>query len=254
ARAQEIPSKATPPPTTSYPILTYSLGDLFVRDPEALDPASDFDNSSYALGYLRLTITQGAYSWTELTDIDPFDPAALLGNIGGFWEILLVTWGLCFIASRSEAPTQRGRDFIQPIQKGAEIVTRKRRRSSSSTASLAAEGFGEEQPYWHTSGNSTTGRSQQRASDGSFRVIPPVGSRPGANVSASFFRHPVQQDLPRPSISASSAPRVTSDSSVTPAFSSASGPRVTSETSGAAAADGESTSQHHQPPTYADCA
>lgn len=52
---------------------------------QALDPVSDFDNSSYAIGYLRLTITQGAYSWTELTDIDPFDPAALLGNIGGFW-------------------------------------------------------------------------------------------------------------------------------------------------------------------------
>ncbi|CAN0494471.1 unnamed protein product, partial [Laminaria digitata] len=78
----------------------------------------------------------------------------------------------------------RGRDFRQPIQIGADIVTRKRRRSSTSTANLAAEGFGEEQPYWHTSGN-TSERSQQRASDGSFRVIPPVGSRPGTNVSAS---------------------------------------------------------------------
>lgn len=85
-------------------------------------------------------------------------------------EIMLVTWGLCFIASRSEAPTQKGRNFAQPIEVGKEIVTRKRRRSSASTATLAAEGFEEEQPYWNTAGRN----QQSEATPGSFRVIPPV--------------------------------------------------------------------------------
>ena len=33
----------------------------------------------------HIVLTQSSYSLAELTDIDPFDPAALLGNIGGFW-------------------------------------------------------------------------------------------------------------------------------------------------------------------------
>lgn len=43
------------------------------------------DNSTYAVGYVHLTLTQGGFSLTELTDIDPVDLLTLLGNIGGFW-------------------------------------------------------------------------------------------------------------------------------------------------------------------------
>lgn len=39
----------------------------------------------YAVGSLRLVITQGAYSLTEVKDIDPLEIGALLGSIGGFW-------------------------------------------------------------------------------------------------------------------------------------------------------------------------
>lgn len=54
-------------------------------------------NSPYAYSFAHIVITQSSYSLSELTDIDPFDPAALLGNIGGFW------------GERSRALPERGR-------------------------------------------------------------------------------------------------------------------------------------------------
>lgn len=39
----------------------------------------------YATGDLFLTIAQGAYSLTEIEDIDPLEIGTLLGNFGGFW-------------------------------------------------------------------------------------------------------------------------------------------------------------------------
>lgn len=38
-----------------------------------------------ARGYLFLTLTQGLYALTELSDINPLDISTILGNIGGFW-------------------------------------------------------------------------------------------------------------------------------------------------------------------------
>eukprot|EP00904_Undaria_pinnatifida_P004016 jgi/Undpi1/13615/HiC_scaffold_9.g03269.m1 len=178
---------------TSYPILTLSTGD-HVEESQTYWSSDTDDNSSFAVGFLHLTITQGAYSLTELNDINPLDIGTLLGNIGGFWELLLVTWGLCFIAAKAETPATRGRDFTKPIKKGKEIVTKKRRSSSIRSEASDAE----EQPYW-----SSTKRGRGDFSGGSIRVIPPVGSRPPMNVAASFFRRPVLQDQPRRSISGS---------------------------------------------------
>ena len=84
-------------------------------------------------------------------------------------ELLLVTWGLCFIAATSQSPTYKGRDFAQPIKKGQDIVSRKRRRSSTRTTSLESEGGAEEQPYWITSG-----RDAHDASGRSCPAVPPV--------------------------------------------------------------------------------
>lgn len=64
-------------------------------------------------------------------------------------EILLVTWGLCFIATRDQTPTHKGRDFVQPLQKGIEIVVRKRRSSLHPTVCSDSEAYGEEErPHW----------------------------------------------------------------------------------------------------------
>eukprot|EP00904_Undaria_pinnatifida_P004018 jgi/Undpi1/13617/HiC_scaffold_9.g03271.m1 len=149
---------------TSYPVLTISTGD-YVEQIQ-MDLGSDTDDSgSYAIGYLHLMITQGAYSLTELTDVNPLDIGTFLGNIGGFWELLLVTWGLCFIAAKAETPLTRGRDFTQPIRKGKEMVT-KRRRSSSIRTQASDD---EEQPYWNS-----TKRGRLDFAGGSIRAIPPI--------------------------------------------------------------------------------
>lgn len=46
-----------------------------------LQDASNTSDSTY--GYLNLEITQGAFSKTDLREIDPLDLPTLLGNIGG---------------------------------------------------------------------------------------------------------------------------------------------------------------------------
>eukprot|EP00904_Undaria_pinnatifida_P004017 jgi/Undpi1/13616/HiC_scaffold_9.g03270.m1 len=173
---------------TSYPVLSILTYEHVDQDPYV---STTSDNDSFAIGHLDLRLTQGGYSLTELTDIDPLDVGGLLGNIGGFWELLLVTWGLCFIAATSESPTHRGRDFVQPIKKGHEIVSRKRRRSATRTTSPDSEGGAEEQPYWITSR-----RNARDVNGRSSRVIPSVGARPPAVVAASSFRRPIQQDYP----------------------------------------------------------
>ena len=95
-------------------------------------------------------------------------------------ELLLVTWGLCFIAAKAETPATRGRDFTKPIKKGKEIVTKKRRSSSIRSEASDAE----EQPYW-----SSTKRGRGDFSGGSIRVIPPVRAdyRGGEDLSKPVF-------------------------------------------------------------------
>lgn len=92
-------------------------------------------------------------------------------------ELLLVTWGLCFIASRAESPTQKGRDFTQPIQIGKEIVSRKRRRSSTAPETFELEDRVDENSYWKTAGR---GRPEP-PSGGSITAIPPVSEPPAGD-------------------------------------------------------------------------
>eukprot|EP00904_Undaria_pinnatifida_P004014 jgi/Undpi1/13613/HiC_scaffold_9.g03267.m1 len=100
---------------STYPALTLSAVDYDDRDTNDSFNASTNDNEAYAFGFLYLTVTQGSHSLTELKDISPFDAATVIGNIGGFWELLLVAWGLCFISSRPTAPTLKARDLTECI-------------------------------------------------------------------------------------------------------------------------------------------
>jgi len=80
-----------------------------------------------------------------------------------------VTWGICFIASSSETPTERGRNFKKSIQRGQEIVSTKRRKTGTQTPTPDSEGRSEEQPYW-----STAKRGRHEGPHGSIRVMSPV--------------------------------------------------------------------------------
>ncbi|CAM9958392.1 unnamed protein product [Laminaria digitata] len=79
----------------------------------------------YATGTLNLVITQGAYSLTEIKDVNPLEIGKLLGSIGGFWELLVLLWGLCYIATNSyDEPTLKARDFSKIAERGSSIATR----------------------------------------------------------------------------------------------------------------------------------
>ena len=108
--------------------------------------------------YLRCSTRQSSSLVTP-----PLLPRHLLPSLRS--ELLLVTWGLCFIAAKAETPLTRGRDFTQPIRKGKEMVT-KRRRSSSIRTQASDD---EEQPYWNS-----TKRGRLDFAGGSIRAIPPV--------------------------------------------------------------------------------
>ena len=83
-------------------------------------------------------------------------------------ELLLVGWAICFVASMAQSPTEKGRDFTQPVKRGKEIVGRKRRKNRTQTMTPDSEDGGEEQPYW-----SAAGRGLQEVPDGSILVVPP---------------------------------------------------------------------------------
>lgn len=53
----------------------------------------DLDENS-AIATVYLEIKQGAYSHTQVEDVEPLEIGALLGNIGGFWG-KLVDPGYC---------------------------------------------------------------------------------------------------------------------------------------------------------------
>eukprot|EP00904_Undaria_pinnatifida_P010737 jgi/Undpi1/6794/HiC_scaffold_21.g09270.m1 len=177
--------------TTSYPILTIATSDYV--DYSRSDYSSDTDDGhndsyaqaddSYARGYLHLTLTQGTYSVTDIRDIDP-DIGNLLGNIGGFWELVLVAWGVCFIATRVDIPTHRGRNFTKVIRKAKNIAgKRKRRRSSTGTEASDAEEYVNGPAEW--SAEEKACQDVSRGDD--IIVVPPADSDPTRPTDALTF-------------------------------------------------------------------
>ncbi|CAM9626474.1 unnamed protein product [Pylaiella littoralis] len=109
-----------------------------------------YDSSSTsddAYGILYLTVRQGEFSRIAVREINPLDVGNLLGNIGGFWELLIILWSLFFIAVREERqPKLKARDFGKTVQVGKGIVTR--RMSSSVDSSTATSSSVEQKPAW----------------------------------------------------------------------------------------------------------
>lgn len=106
-------------------------------------------------------------------------------------EILLVTWGICFIATREQAPSEKGRDFSQPLQK--------RRSSLQPTVCSDSECYGEgERPHWEPSARAR--RHGPVPGGSSIRSIPSVnggsvgGAPPSVNDSSAggAARHQVR--------------------------------------------------------------
>eukprot|EP00752_Nemacystus_decipiens_P018199 g16328.t1 len=124
-------------------------------------------NSSIEHPYARLSLElkQQFNSWEIITEANPFEIAQMFGNIGGFWDLLLILWPIFFVAATQEEPRLKPRNFRKSIVRGAEraagitkvvAVTAPLRRSASVGAAGGASGASsleaglaqEERPPW----------------------------------------------------------------------------------------------------------
>eukprot|EP00904_Undaria_pinnatifida_P005830 jgi/Undpi1/2377/HiC_scaffold_13.g05758.m1 len=101
----------------------------------------------YATGDLFLTIAQGAYSLTEIEDIDPLEIGTLLGNFGGFW------------GKYNDEPTLRARGFVETFRLGkSQSSTKKRKLNSGSVQSMPDASV-------HDEGHQNMGNARRAFSD-----------------------------------------------------------------------------------------
>eukprot|EP00904_Undaria_pinnatifida_P008142 jgi/Undpi1/4458/HiC_scaffold_17.g07812.m1 len=70
--------------------------------------------------YLAIQLQQEPNSYEIVTEIDPFDVAEMLGNIGGFWDLILILWPIFFVAATQQEPHLKTREFLKPARKAAE--------------------------------------------------------------------------------------------------------------------------------------
>eukprot|EP00752_Nemacystus_decipiens_P004875 g4437.t1 len=99
------------------------------------------DGDSFAQMYLSMH--QGPFSLITITELDPRDVGALLGNVGGFWELLIVAWGVFFVLKKHE-PAFVARTFNRPRQNKA---------ASKAVSRPRVDADGEERPAWDKSLN-----------------------------------------------------------------------------------------------------
>ncbi|CAM9630378.1 unnamed protein product [Scytosiphon promiscuus] len=164
---------------------------------------AEYDQDTRAIGRLLLKIEQAPYSLVGISDDKPLSVGSLLGNIGGFWELLLVAWAVFFVSTRSEAePEFRARDLADSIKKGKEVVGRRLGRPRAAPSAQTTEPVIEVQPDWeapYRAALATTHSARGSASMNSAAVGDPrnAGQKNGQeSTGASFWRRPVEIDAP----------------------------------------------------------
>ncbi|CAN0024831.1 unnamed protein product [Ectocarpus sp. 12 AP-2014] len=215
--------------TTTFPPLVLSSSD-YTAENEWTTSEDDFYQDA-AYGRLYLDIRQGSYSRTAIAEIDPLDIGTFLGNIGGFWELLLILWGIFFIATREERePKMKARDFAKTVQATKEIVNRRRSLSVDSAAASTTPAV-DQRPQWEAAFRGDTAAvAQFGGGNTAVPTVPPVNdggastaprrasndstrndstssaffrrstsgiSDPHGGSSSFSFRRPVVRDMPR---------------------------------------------------------
>ncbi|CAM9347653.1 unnamed protein product, partial [Ectocarpus sp. 12 AP-2014] len=77
-------------------------------------------NVTMPYAHLSLEMKQQADSWEIITESNPYEFAEMFGNIGGFWDLLLILWPLCFVAATQQDPHLKPRTFKKSVIRGAE--------------------------------------------------------------------------------------------------------------------------------------
>lgn len=74
--------------------------------------------------YLSLELQQESNSMTVITEIDPLDLAEIFGEIGGFWDLILIAWPIFFVAVSYEPPHLKPRNFRESAARVTETATK----------------------------------------------------------------------------------------------------------------------------------
>lgn len=72
-------------------------------------------------GHMSMEIAQAVDSHQVITEINPLEVAEIFGNIGGFWDLLLLLWPVLFVAVSPSEPSLRLRKFkMNPVRNSTE--------------------------------------------------------------------------------------------------------------------------------------
>ncbi|CAM9511484.1 unnamed protein product, partial [Ectocarpus fasciculatus] len=90
--------------------------------------------SPYA--WLSMEIAQSTDSLEEITEINPLEIAELFGNVGGFWDLLLMLWPIFFISASRQDPHLKVRNFKKSVTRGSERVVDLSRRVNNASLEI----------------------------------------------------------------------------------------------------------------------
>ena len=72
---------------------------------------------------MKMQLQQESDSLILVTEINPLDIAEILGQVGGFWDLILILWPLFFVAASQEPPHLKRRNFRKSVVRVKEKVT-----------------------------------------------------------------------------------------------------------------------------------
>ncbi|CAM9430767.1 unnamed protein product [Scytosiphon promiscuus] len=86
-----------------------------------------FDGQLYEGALLYVTLSVNDFTFQSVEEVDPVDWWALLGSVGGVWEIVCVTFGVFFVAHQAAGPDRKW-SWTRAIGGGKESSGARRRR------------------------------------------------------------------------------------------------------------------------------
>ncbi|CAN0113795.1 unnamed protein product [Ascophyllum nodosum] len=98
--------------------------------------------------YLAMEIAQQTDSLVTVTEINPFAVAEIFGQVGGFWDLLMIFWPLFFVSSYAAEPHLKIRNFKKSLLKGANRTMNFRRHPKPSADDMPRRTEDEERPAW----------------------------------------------------------------------------------------------------------
>ena len=72
---------------------------------------------------MKMELQQEPNSLVLVTEIDPLNMAEILGQVGGFWDLILILWPFFFVAASQGTPHLKPRNFLKSAVRAKEKVT-----------------------------------------------------------------------------------------------------------------------------------